>query len=131
MDSVSAYVMCMMHADSKQMVFDWHKAARIIKERQGETASAGLRGDWEYTGGVIWINGAPLLGEETEWLYLSSPWAIPELAIGNDIYPCWLYLEDSPGWHEKTIWPQSALDVIGWVPPALSAPAAAQLEQKD
>ena len=34
------------------MVFDWNKAAQIIKERGATNASAGLSGDWEYTGGT-------------------------------------------------------------------------------
>lgn len=35
------------------MVFDWDKAAQIIKERGATEASAGLESDWEWTGGDI------------------------------------------------------------------------------
>lgn len=111
MNSISAMMMGMIHREASPMVFDWHKAARIIKGRKDETASAGLRGDWEYTGGTIFIEGKPFY-ENSDWIYLMSTWATPELAIGNDVYPCWKYAEDCPGWNEKTFWPESALAVL-------------------
>lgn len=41
------------------MTFDWIKAAKIIKETGATEASAGLRGDWGYTGGQIFVDGKP------------------------------------------------------------------------
>lgn len=120
METLEAFRMAVMHTESKEMVFDWHKAARIIKDRPNETASAGLRGDWEYTGGVIWCDGQPCFDNQ-DWIFLSSTWAIPELAIGNDVYPCFVFTEDFPQWHAHTFWPSSAREIIG-AQPALPAP---------
>ena len=40
--------------DKEVMVFDWDKAAEIIKKRKPTYAAAGLRQDWENTGGLIY-----------------------------------------------------------------------------
>lgn len=90
-------------------VFDWDKAAQIIKERQPTEASAGLSEDWEWTGGVIYTNGKPV--DET-YTYLQSYWAIPELDLDGEVIPCWKYKNDTPGWDAKTYWPESALKIL-------------------
>ena len=36
--------------DSPLMVFDWDKAAELLRGRNPSYAEAGLKGDWEYTG---------------------------------------------------------------------------------
>jgi len=38
-------------------VFDWDKAAQLMKENNATTAAAGLKGDWENTVGVILKEG--------------------------------------------------------------------------
>lgn len=48
---------------AKLKAFDWDKAAQLIKGKLKEhpdlSAEAGLQGDWDYTGGVIFENGKP------------------------------------------------------------------------
>lgn len=109
MDTLSAFAMGEANRGKPSMVFDWIKAAKLIKESGAKTASAGLSGDWEYTGGNIFENGKPNFGEYT---YLASTWATPELEIGDDLIDCWIYQKDSPGWTSNTKWPQEALDII-------------------
>lgn len=91
------------------MVFDWEKAARLIRERKPAEASAGLRGDWGYTGGVIYRDGAVVTDDYT---YLASIWAKPELDMDGDIVPCWRLASDSPGWDAETKWPESATVIL-------------------
>ena len=65
--------------------FDWDKAAEIIKEKlktnPNLTAEAGLEGDWNYTGGIIFENGQPTTENYT---FLESNWATPTLIITLD-----------------------------------------------
>ena len=78
MDTMSAFAMGEMARarGSKAKVFDWDKAAQLIKERKPEIAEAGLSGDWEYTGGEIYCDGKPVPQDDT-YTYLSSIWATP------------------------------------------------------
>lgn len=68
-----------------QMAFDWDKAAKIIKEKfekhKDLQAEAGLQGDWDYTGGIIFKNSKPT---NDEYTYLSSNWATPTLILFYD-----------------------------------------------
>ena len=93
-------------------VFDWNKAAQIIKERNPEQASAGLSEDWFWTGATIWENGQIY----TEWKpYLKSYWATPVLVLENgddrEEIECWL-LEAETEWDEHTHWPESARKIL-------------------
>lgn len=45
MDSAKAFMMGEMNRDKELKVFDWDRAALIIKERNPEKAGAGLSGD--------------------------------------------------------------------------------------
>ena len=47
METSNAFLIIQIHKDDPVMVFDWNKAARIIKEQNPKIASAGLSGDWE------------------------------------------------------------------------------------
>lgn len=112
MDTVKA----MRRADAaikrgdKMMIFDWHKAAQLIKERQPEAASAGLQCDWEWTGGDIYYNKT---GPVYEYTYLSSIHAIPELRMDGETIECFIMEDNNPSnWNEATKWPQSALDIL-------------------
>lgn len=95
------------------MVFDWHKAARLIAERKPAVASAGLEGDWSYTGGDIYRDGAAVRDEYT---YLASVWAEPEIELDGEREPCWILSKDSPGWDSGTKWPDSAVALLAVVP---------------
>ena len=69
MDSLRAFLMGDLNRGRGLMVFDWDKAAEIIKRFNPECAFAGLRGDWEWTGGCIYSDGKPVMDAYT---YLSS-----------------------------------------------------------
>ena len=117
MDTLSAFVMGEVNRDKPLRVFDWDKAARILRERNATFADAGLEGDWEYTGGAIPKNGDPVPAEET-YTYLASTWATPILDIDGEEIACWRYDYETPGydpasghgeWDAATYWPESAL----------------------
>lgn len=109
MDTLYAFCMGELNRGKEPMVFDWNKAAELIRERKPREASAGLRGDWEYTGGIIYESGTPVTDSYT---YLSSTWAVPELELEGNIIPCYKMQSEVPDWHEDTKWPQSALDIL-------------------
>ena len=109
MDTLSAFAMGAANRDKELMVFDWNKAARLIKERNAQEAAAGLSGDWEWTGGTILKDGIPFLKDYT---YLASIWAKPELLIDGDYIECYLMQSETPGWAAETKWPESALAIL-------------------
>jgi hypothetical protein len=111
MDHFSAMAMGQANKHKPLMVFDWNKAARIIKERGAASASAGLCGDWEYTGGDILRDGRPI-PEDDAYVYLASRWATPELEIDGETIDCYVMESEAPDWGAKTYWPQSALDIL-------------------
>ena len=97
---------------SPSKVFDWDKAARIIKERNPEKAAAGLSEDWFWTGAVIWNDGKI----SDEWKpYLKSYWATPvivlESALDWEEIECWIPAEETE-WDENTHWPESARKIL-------------------
>lgn len=109
MDTALAFFMGETHRNDPTMVFDWDKAARILSERMPEKAFAGLAGDFEYTGGIIWFCGDPCMSDYT---YLASTWARPMLVFDGDCIECWMYQSDSPGWDADTKWPDSAMRIV-------------------
>ncbi len=90
-------------------IFDWEKAAQIIRDKSAKDASAGLDEDWEWTGGDILENGEP---DNDSYTYLGSTWATPVLRIGDESIDCFRMQSDTPGWDEKTKWPESALAIL-------------------
>lgn len=111
MDSMMALAMGTANRGKELMVFDWEKAAKIIKKRKAREASAGLRGDWGWTGGDILRDGKPVPQEET-YTYLASTWATPELNIDGEIIPCYRMKSKTPGWDSGTYWPDEALKIL-------------------
>ena len=109
MNNLKAFAMGQANRGKTRMVFDWDKAARLIKENNATTASAGLHSDWEYTGGEILVDGKPDLESYT---YLASTWATSELKINGEVFNCFKMEPETPGWDENTKWPQSALDIL-------------------
>ena len=109
MNSLLAFQMGQANRGKEQMVFDWDKAARIIKERQPDFVMAGLRDDWENTGGIIYADGQP---EKYSSTFLASTWAVPELDIDGEVIPCYRMASEVPKWGSKTKWPKSALDIL-------------------
>lgn len=110
MDTHSAWILGQVHRNKPLMVFDWVKAAQIIKEREVTYAEAGLERDFEYTAGPIWVKGKP---DTESYTYLASRWATPQLIIHGEAIDCWVYQEERPTWNSDTKWPQEALDIIG------------------
>ncbi len=109
MDSFSAFARGQANRHKEAMVFDWDKAAQLIKESGCKEASAGLSGDWEYTSGSIFEDGKPNLVSCT---YLASTWATPELEIDGEIYDCYKMQSEVPDWGADTKWPDSAVKIL-------------------
>lgn len=109
MNSIAAFMMGEAHRHEEKMVFDWEKAARMIKQTGCTEASAGLRDDWEWTGGIIFEDGKPTTEHYT---YLASTWAVPEIEIDGEIYECFRMISEAPGWDANTQWPESALSLL-------------------
>lgn len=104
MDNMTALAMGEANRDKELMIFDWDKAKELMKG--ADYAEAGLRDDWEYTGGYILKNGQPVPREDT-YVYLASTWAVPEISVdGGPKIPCWKYKKDTPGWDINTYWPE-------------------------
>jgi hypothetical protein len=113
MDTLSAFAKgeATLRAGNKQMIFDWHKAAQLIKERKPQVASAGLHSDWEYTGGVIYTAEKGI--DAKEYTYLSSNWATPELDLDGEIIPCFIDQDHNPeGWGSDTSWPDIVVAIL-------------------
>ena len=111
MNSLDAYARGLAAKGREPMVFDWHRAAALIAERKPRCAAAGLRGDWEYTGGDIWCDGEPVPAEQT-YVYLASTWAVPEIDLDGECIACYVMQSQSPGWDAGTYWPESALAMV-------------------
>ncbi len=111
MDILSAYAMGRANKDKELMVFDWEKAARIIRESKTESASAGLSQDWEWTGGEIFKDGKPIPQDQTH-VYLASTWAKPELIVDEEVIECYKMQKETPGWNAETYWPEEALKIF-------------------
>lgn len=111
MDSMTAWAIGRATKHKEPMVFDWDEAARLIVQHKAREASAGLEGDWEYTGGSILMDGKPVPKEDT-YTYLSSTWAKPELLINGQYFYCYRMASEVPGWDAVTHWPESALAIL-------------------
>ena len=92
-------------------VFDWDRAAHLIRERSPDIVSAGLSGDLEYTEGDIYRDGKPVPRDNT-YTYLASTWATPLLIIDGDEVECFRMESETAGWDAGTYWPESALAIL-------------------
>ena len=108
MNTMEAFARCEASRNKPKMVFDWDKAARLIKENQPKEAAAGLKNDWVWTGGVIYCDGKPITDSYT---YLASTHAIPELIMDGVYCDCYLSMNETE-WDSETKWPQTALDIL-------------------
>lgn len=100
----------MMNRGREMKVFDWDKAAQIIKNRKPKEAIAGLSEDWFWTAGPIFSNGKPVIHGGA---YLASTWATPVLVLDDDEeIPCWKYQHEVPDWDADTEWPESARSIL-------------------
>lgn len=108
MDILTAFAIGAANRGKPCKVFDWEKAARLIKERNPKKASAGLSEDWEYTAGTIYRDGEPVYDSYT---YLASTWATPELEMDGETFDCYR-MEDEGEWGASTKWPDEALRIL-------------------
>lgn len=108
MDTMSAYLNSVASQGKPQRVFDWNKAARILRDRGARRATAGLALDMEWTAGEILTDGEPNTESDT---YLSSNWATPVLVIDGEEIECWAFARDT-GWDANTKWPESAIKIL-------------------
>jgi hypothetical protein len=114
MNSMMAFSMGEANRGNSLMVFDWDKAARLIRDRGAKNASAGLCSDWEYTGGSIFTDGKP---DMESYTFLSSTWATPEIDIEGELLDCYIMESEMPKeWGDDSAhvkWPKSALAILG------------------
>lgn len=106
MDTLSGIIMRekAVAANAEEMIFDWNKAADLIKQLKPEEAEAGLAGDYENTNGHIVTDGHT---------FLSSVWATPTLYLDDRAVPCFVYKSDNTeGWDYDTTWPRSAVEIL-------------------
>jgi hypothetical protein len=101
-----------------QRAFDWDKASSIIKEKFKEhptlVAEAGLEGDWNFTGGVIFEKGKPT---NDSYTYLSSNWATPTLILTDENgleeeIECFANEADTR-FGANTKWDETSLEILG------------------
>jgi len=98
-----------LKAGNKMKVFNWNKAAQIIKDNNPKYATAGLSSDLEWTSGTIYEHGKY---STSGYTYLASNWATPVLILeNNEEIDCWCYQEDT-NWDANTTWPESALKIL-------------------
>jgi hypothetical protein len=103
MKTSQAIVRAAINKDKPLMVFDWVKAAKIIKEKKPKVATAGLLDDEEWTAGIIYKDGKIVTDEYT---HLSSTWATPVLIIKDKKIPCYTF---DTKWDHDTKWPEEAV----------------------
>jgi hypothetical protein len=109
MKSAQAFANGDANRHRESMVFDWHKAAELIRDAKPEVARAGLQSDWEWTGGTIFADGEP---DHDSYTYLASTWATPELEMDGEIVPCFKMQSEVPEWYSGTKWPDSAVAIL-------------------
>lgn len=108
MNTLVEFMMGEAYRGKEMMVFDWDKAARLIAQRKPRIAMAGLRGDWEFTGGVIYEDGVLVTKDYT---FLASTWAVPELDMDGETVKCYRMESETPKWNAHTKWPKSAVEI--------------------
>lgn len=110
MDTMSAFMMGVINRGKEPKVFDWDKAAQILRERKAQYAEAGLLDDWECTGGTILEDGKPV---KNSYTYLASKWATPALELEDgETIECYRMQSEVPIWDAHTRWPKSALAIF-------------------
>ena len=110
MDTFSAFARGtgMANQGKPKMVFDWKRCAEIIRDENPGIVEAGLQGDWEWTGGIIFSGGKIV---EDEYTYLSSNWATPQMLIDGEYRDCYL-MQDETSWDSDTKWPADAKAIL-------------------
>ena len=108
MDTMECMMMGIMNRGCPRRIFDWKKAAEIIRDEKPSHVGAGIEGDWEYTGGTIYRDGEIV---EDSYTYLSSTWAKPQICVDGDFRDCFL-MEGETEWNKGTKWPDEAKAIL-------------------
>ena len=108
MDTISAFARGMANSGRPRMVFDWKRCAEIIRDERPREVEAGLAGDWEWTGGVIFRDGKIV---EDEYTFLSSNWATPQILIDGSYRDCYV-MQSETEWDSGTKWPDEARAIL-------------------
>lgn len=108
MDTFKAMAMGMANRGRPRKVFDWKKAAELIRDRTPAFVEAGLREDWDYTSGVIFEDGK--IDEEC-YTYLASNWATPQICMDGEFIDCFV-MECDTEWRSDTKWPDVAREIV-------------------
>lgn len=109
MNTMEAFMMAEENQGNESRIFDWERAARLIRKHKPRIALAGLDEDWSYTSGTIWEDGNPI---RDNYCYLKSVCATPVLYLDAERIPCWRMASQAPEWDECTLWPDSALNIL-------------------
>jgi hypothetical protein len=108
MDTLTAFAIGAAHRDEPPMVFDWIRAAEIIRDEQPTHVEAGLESDLEWTAGTIYRNGEIVTDDYT---YLASTWATPLLITDGVERACFVMMSDTT-WDAETKWPEEARAIL-------------------
>lgn len=108
MDTLSAFAMGEANRGRDSRVFDWDKAARMIREHKPKEAVAGLASDMEWTAGVIYRDGKIV---DDEYTYLSSTWATPVLLLDDEEHDCFV-MKSETTFDSGTKWPDTARAIV-------------------
>lgn len=110
-DPFDIFVNGFRHEKNERRVFDWNKAARVLRDRDETTCKACIIEDYNETVGFILVDGRPAIDHPLP--YLSSCWGTPCLVFENgDSMPCWIPQSESPDWTGYTYWPESARNIL-------------------
>lgn len=114
MDTFNAFIKGEINRGKELKVFDWEKAARIIKDKKAKNVSAGLKEDWFWTAGPILEDGEI---PEKGYTYLASTWATPILEIDEgdaEVHriDCYKMQSETPDWNSCTFWPELARKIL-------------------
>lgn len=111
MDPFDIFVNGLRHEKNERRVFDWNKAAQILRDRKTLTCKACIIEDYDETVGSILIDGEPAL--DFKFPYLSSCYGTPCIVFEDcDFVPCWIPQSESPDWTGYTYWPESARCIL-------------------
>lgn len=83
-------------------IFNWVKAAELIKINKAETVYAGMKEDWSCTADTIVLNGEMYNGTP----FTTSDWATPSILIEDVFIPCYLKVDTK---YDAKIWTHRAI----------------------
>lgn len=92
-------------------IFNWLKAAQLIKAKGCDSAIAFLQNDRYHTAGFIFLDGE-IVSRSDSTAYLASEVDEPVIEIAGEVISCGIEESDSPGWSLETWWPDEAVEVL-------------------